>query len=90
MGIVGGKEIDHISRDRSLVGELYRKGENFSNTAYCFAHLKKRGIQAPDSEVLNVLSPKHVMTTYTSLGGTAPSSVSHILDTYTKELAAHR
>jgi len=34
----------------SLVGDLTRRGENFSNTAYCFEHLKKSGVNAPESK----------------------------------------
>lgn len=75
---------------RSLVGDLYRRNENFSNTQFCFEHLKKWDIKAPDSEVLAVLNPTHVMKTYTSLGATSPSSVSHIIDTYTAKLGEHR
>ncbi len=74
----------------SLVGKLYRRGENFSNTQLCFEHLKEEGVNAPDSEVLNVLNPKAVMMSYTSLGGTSPQSVNNILKDYRQQLDSHK
>lgn len=74
----------------SLVGKLYRRGENFSNTQLCFEHLKEEGVNAPDSEVLDVLNPKAVMMSYTSLGGTSAQSVKHILKEYRQQLDSHK
>jgi argininosuccinate lyase len=74
----------------SLVGELTRKGENFANTAYCFNHLKKNGVNAPEKEVLAVLDPKSVVLSYTSLGGTGPAPVKEMLKNFSSKLDEHR
>ena len=54
----------------SLVGNLSRAGQNFSNTAACFEHLEKQGINAPKEDILKILDPKQVMLSYNSEGGT--------------------
>jgi argininosuccinate lyase len=64
------REAHHIVG--SLVGELYRKGENFDNFDYCYAHLKKNNIVAPEQDVKKVLDAKEVMMNYNALGSTGP------------------
>eukprot|EP01102_Stenamoeba_stenopodia_P013663 TRINITY_DN4468_c0_g1_i1.p1 TRINITY_DN4468_c0_g1~~TRINITY_DN4468_c0_g1_i1.p1 ORF type:complete len:548 (+),score=157.46 TRINITY_DN4468_c0_g1_i1:35-1678(+) len=74
----------------SLVGDLTRRGENFSNTAYCFEHLKKNGVNAPEKEVLGVLDPKQVVLSYNSQGGTGPKAVNAMLRQFETELENHK
>ena len=74
----------------SLVGELSRRGENFSNFKTCMDHLKKSKIDAPESEVKKVLDPKEVMLSYRSLGGTAPEPVKAMLEKLQALLETHR
>ena len=66
----------------SLVGDLSRRGENFSNFKACWEHLKKSGIEAKEDEVRAVLDPKQVMRSYTSQGGTAPAAVKPMIEGY--------
>jgi len=63
----------------SLVGELSRAGQNFSNFDKCFAHLKANGINAPESEVRAVLDPKTVMLSYKCEGGTGKEPVQDMI-----------
>ncbi len=74
----------------SLVGELSRRGENFSNFKTCMEHLKKNKIDAPDEDVRKVLDPKEVMLSYRSQGGTAPGPVKAMLANFEATLDAHR
>jgi argininosuccinate lyase len=75
----------------SLVGELYRKKENFSNFEACFDHVvNKHKINASREELQKVLDPKSVMMTYNSLGGTGPKAVGEILRQFRQELDQHR
>ncbi len=74
----------------SLVGELSRRGENFSNFKTCMEHLKKSQIDAPESEVRKVLDPKEVMLSYRSQGGTAPEPVKAMIEKFEETLAKHR
>jgi len=74
----------------SLVGELSRRGENFSNFVACLDHLKKNNIQAKDEDVKRVLDPRQVMLSYESLGGTGPEAVRAMLEKFGKGWEAHR
>jgi len=74
----------------SLVGNLYRKGENFENREFCFKHLQECGIKAPKEEVEKVLNSKQVMLSYDSLGGTGKKAVQKMLKEFNEELAGHR
>jgi len=74
----------------SLVGELSRRGENFSNFAACIDHLKKNNIHAREEEVKQVLDPQQVMLSYKSLGGTGPEAVRSMLEKFKKACEAHR
>ncbi|MSP61786.1 MAG: argininosuccinate lyase [Myxococcales bacterium] len=74
----------------SLVGDLYRRGENFSNFQACFDHLKASHIEAPEDEVRAVLDPKQVMMSYRSQGGTGPDAVKPMLASLGESLAGHR
>ncbi len=73
----------------SLVGELSRRGENFSNVAFCMDHLKKEGIAATEAAVAKVLDPKQVMMSYGSLGGTGPAAVKPMLGRLREAHAKH-
>jgi len=75
----------------SLVGDLYRKKENFSNFEACYDHIvNKHQIKASREELQRVLDPKSVMLTYNSLGGTGPKAVTEILKQFRQELEHHR
>ena len=74
----------------SLVGELSRRGENFSSFKICMEHLEKNKIHAPEDEVRKVLDPKEVMLSYRSLGGTAPEPVKAMLKNFQATLETHR
>ena len=74
----------------SLVGELYRRGENFGNFKACFDHLKKNGVDAPAEEVRRVLDAKEVMLSYNSQGGTGPEAVMKMLEQFKQSLDRHR
>lgn len=71
----------------SLVGDLYRSGENFSNFDRCYAHLKNNGIDAPEQEIRDVLDPKTVMMSYNSYGGTGVESTKQLLADMRQNLA---
>lgn len=74
----------------SLVGKLYRAGQNFSEFDICLEHLKSQGINATAEEVHAVLDPKSVMMSYNSLGGTGPESVRAMLTKFNATLSQHR
>jgi argininosuccinate lyase len=74
----------------TLVGELSRRGENFSNFAACIDHLEKNNIHAKDEEVKQVLDPRQVILSYKSLGGTGPETVRSMLEKFKKASEAHR
>jgi argininosuccinate lyase len=74
----------------SLVGELSRAGSDFGNIRACLDHLKRHDIDAPESEVAQVLDPRRVMMSYESRGGTGPASVRSMLGDMGRALAAHR
>eukprot|EP00005_Dracoamoeba_jomungandri_P001920 CAMPEP_0174261132 /NCGR_PEP_ID=MMETSP0439-20130205/11251_1 /TAXON_ID=0 /ORGANISM="Stereomyxa ramosa, Strain Chinc5" /LENGTH=497 /DNA_ID=CAMNT_0015345561 /DNA_START=151 /DNA_END=1640 /DNA_ORIENTATION=+ len=74
----------------SLVGKLYRKGDNFTNLEFCYQHLKEEGITAPDEEVAQVLRSKPVMLSYSSEGGTGSVPVKKILESFGKKLENHK
>ena len=74
----------------SLVGELSRRSENFSNTKACMEHLRKNGVNASEQEVAEVLDPKSVMMSYESQGGTGPKSVRAMLDQFGHSLDQQR
>ena len=74
----------------SLVGELSRRGENFTNFKACYEHLTKNGISAPEKDIHAVLDPKQVMLSYKSQGGTAPEPMKAMLDGYHRAWDAHR
>lgn len=60
----------------TLVGKLSRAGKNFdTDFATCAAHLREHGIKASDDEIRSVLSPKTVMLSYNSEGGTGSKAV---------------
>jgi len=83
------REAHHIVG--SLVGDLYRKKENFRNFEACYDHLvNKHKIKASREEIQRVLEPKSVMTTYNSLGGTGPKAVGEILNQFRQDLEQHR
>lgn len=74
----------------SLVGELYRAGQNFSNKDFCMEHLVKEGVNAPREEVEAMLDPKAVMLSYTSRGGTGKEPVEDMMREITEQLDAHK
>jgi len=78
------REAHHIVG--SLVGELYRKGENFENFNYCYDHLKKNKINAPEKDVRRVLDAKSVMMSYNALGGTGPKATKETIKNLYKDL----
>ena len=82
------REAHHIVG--SLVGELYRKGENFENFAHCYAHLKKNGINAPEADVKKVLDAKSVMMAYNALGGTGPIATKNTIKNLRNTLEGHK
>ena len=82
------REAHHIVG--SLVGELNRKGENFENLEYCYAHLKKCGINAPNEEVRKVLDAYEVMMNYNALGGTGPKANKNTIKNLYDTLEQHK
>jgi len=83
------REAHHIVG--SLVGELYRSNDNFSNFEACYKHVvEKYKINATREELALVLDPKPVMMSYNSLGGTGPKAVSQMLKDFTAELDNHK
>lgn len=74
----------------SLVGELYRKGENFDNFSYCYEHLKKHNIKAPEADVRRVLDAKSVMMSYNALGGTGPIATKQTIKNLYAALEEHK
>ncbi len=74
----------------SLVGELYRAGQNFENFEYCFEHLKKNGIHAPEAEVRKVLDAKEVMMAYNALGSTGPVATKQTIKNLYSDLENHK
>jgi len=82
------REAHHISG--SLVGELYRAGEDFStNRQKCYDHLREKGIKASNEEIDQVLDPKSVMLSYNSYGGTGKDAVVVIEKELRKALEEH-
>lgn len=83
------REAHHIVG--SLVGELYRSNDNFSNFDACYKHIvEKYKINATKEDLALVLDPKPVMMSYNSLGGTGPKAVSQMLKDFTVELDNHK
>jgi argininosuccinate lyase len=82
------REAHHIVG--SLVGELYRKGENFENFQYCYDHLKKNNINAPEADVKRVLDAKSVMMSYNALGGTGPIATKNTIKNLWSDLEEHK
>jgi argininosuccinate lyase len=82
------REAHHIVG--SLVGELYRKGENFDNFDYCYAHLKKNNIKAPEADVKKVLDAKSVMMNYNAFGSTGPIATKNTIKNLYTALEAHK
>jgi len=74
----------------SLVGELSRAGQNFSNKDFCFKHIESSGVKAPRDEVDAVLDGKKIMMSYNSLGGTGPKAVQNMLNNFNAELTRQR
>ncbi len=71
----------------TLVGKLSRAGKNFdSDFATCAAHLREHNINATDEEIRNILSPKYVMMTYNSQGGTGNKAVLATMENLRNEL----
>jgi len=82
------REAHHIVG--SLVGDLYRKKDNFRNFDACYEHIvKKHNINATREEIQRILDPKSVMMTYNSLGGTGPKAVGEMLKQFHQELQQH-
>ena len=82
------REAHHIVG--SLVGELNRKGENFDNFQYCYDHLKKNNINAPEADVKRVLDAKSVMMSYNALGGTGPIATKNTIKNLWSALEEHK
>ena len=82
------REAHHIVG--SLVGELYRKGENFENFDYCYQHLVKHNIKAPQEDVRRVLDAKSVMMAYNALGGTGPIATRQTIKNLYASLEEHK
>jgi argininosuccinate lyase len=82
------REAHHIGG--SLVGELYRRGENFDNFSYCYEHLKKNKINAPEQDVKRVLDAKSVMMSYNALGGTGPIATKNTIKNLWNALEEHK
>lgn len=74
----------------SLVGELSRMGQNFENFDYCYKHLKKHNINAPDADVKRVLDAKSVMMSYNALGSTGPIATKKTISNLRNTLDHHR
>lgn len=83
------REAHHIVG--SLVGELYRSGQDFSNTDFCIKHITEtHKIKAQPEDIKRVLDSKTVMLSYNTLGGTGPKSVQNMLDDFNNQLSDHR
>ena len=83
------REAHHIVG--SMVGELYRSGQDFSNTDYCIKHITQtHKINATPEDIRKVLDSKTVMLSYNSLGGTGPKAVQTMLDDFNNQLSEHR
>lgn len=82
------REAHHIVG--SLVGELYRKGENFENFDYCFQHLKKNNINAPAEDVKRVIDAKSVMMSYNAFGSTGPTATKNTIKNLYNALEQHK
>ena len=75
----------------SLVGELSRAGQDFSNTEFCVKHITEtHRIKAKREEIQAVLNSKSVMLSYNSYGGTGPKAVQEMLDDFSSQLKEHR
>jgi argininosuccinate lyase len=74
----------------SLVGELNRKGENFENFDYCYKHLQKHNIKAPEADVRRVLDAKMVMMNYNALGSTGPVATKKTISNLRTALEEHK
>jgi argininosuccinate lyase len=66
----------------SLVGNLSRAGQNFSNTDACFQHLEAAGIQAPREDILRILDTKQVMLSYNTEGGTGAVATGKMIEDF--------
>jgi len=82
------REAHHIVG--SLVGELYRAGQNFENFDYCYQHLKNHKINAPEEEIRKVLDAKSVMMSYNALGGTGPIATKNTIKNLYADLEQHK
>lgn len=82
------REAHHIVG--SLVGELTRRGENFENFDYCFQHLKKNNIKAPEDEIKKVIDAKSVMMAYNALGSTGPIATKNTIKNLWNTLEEHK
>ena len=83
------REAHHIVG--SLVGNLYRAGQNFSNFEACYEHIVVNNkINASKEDLQRVLDPKSVMLTYNSLGGTGPVAVAQMLKDFKADLDAQK
>jgi len=82
------REAHHIVG--SLVGELYRAKKNFEDFDYCFEHLKKHNINAPEADVKRVLDAKSVMMSYNALGGTGPVATKQTIKNLKNVLENHK
>jgi argininosuccinate lyase len=74
----------------SLVGNLSRAGQNFSNTEACFKHLDDAGIKAPREDILKILDPKAVMLSYNSVGGTGAKATADMIQEFREDAARQR
>ncbi len=82
------RETHHIVG--SLVGDLVKQGKDLTATDAVMAHLKSNGIEANEQKVRTVLSPREVMKTYNSTGGTGPKAVEAMLDELQAKLDGQR
>jgi len=71
------REAHHIVG--SLVGELVKQRDNFSNVNYCMSHIQSRGVDISREEIEPILNPESVMLSYNSLGGTGDKSVEELI-----------
>eukprot|EP00698_Gefionella_okellyi_P012333 TRINITY_DN3316_c0_g1_i1.p2 TRINITY_DN3316_c0_g1~~TRINITY_DN3316_c0_g1_i1.p2 ORF type:complete len:548 (-),score=134.29 TRINITY_DN3316_c0_g1_i1:1188-2831(-) len=81
------REAHHIVG--SLVGDLVRSKENFSNFPRCIEHLKKHGVKGSEAEIKAALDPKSVMLSYNVLGGTGPKAMKETLGRMKESLNKH-
>jgi argininosuccinate lyase len=82
------REAHHIVG--SLVGELSRMGQNFENFEYCYEHLKKNKINAPQEDVKRVIDAKSVMMAYNALGSTGPIATKNTIKNLRETLEKHK